>query len=47
MKLAWICYAFEFDDEEELAPIIVFEEPISTFRYRKIVQIVYAEITND
>lgn len=49
MKLAWICYNAEWDNEKEIYrlsydhPIIVFTEP-DKFDYYKIVPIVYAEI---
>jgi len=39
MKLAWLCYTY--DDEQEI--IIVFEEP-AKWKYSKVVPIVYAEI---
>ena len=42
MKLAWLCYTRTYDlDEQEI--IIMFEEP-ETWKYAKVVPIVYAEI---
>ena len=40
MKLAWLCYTFE--DGREIIDI-EFSEP-HTYRYHKVVPIVYAEI---
>ena len=42
MKLAWLCYFYE-DDREIID--IEFDEPM-TYRYHKVVPIVYAEIEN-
>jgi hypothetical protein len=43
MKIAWLCY----DDDLEYPGVkILFVEP-EPWRYKRIVQIVYAEIKND
>jgi hypothetical protein len=39
MKLAWLCYLHDVDDD--ILPVIRFEEP-ERWVYRKIVPIVYA-----
>jgi hypothetical protein len=43
MKLAWLCYYYDTENEPDGLVKIVFEEPI-TYHYRKVVPIVYAEI---
>jgi hypothetical protein len=39
MKLAWLCYLHDVDDD--ILPVIRFEEP-ERWVYRKVVPIVYA-----
>lgn len=45
MKLAWLCYIDEYEDNgfHRKEIIIVFKEPES-WKYDKIIPIVYAEI---
>ena len=45
MKLAWICYEYDYDDERNMnpEPIILFKEP-ERYRFHTIVPIVYAEL---
>jgi len=48
VKLAWLCYPHWVDKEDDILPVIRFEEP-ERWIYRKIVPIVYAilEVDND
>ena len=49
MKLAWLCYSYDYEEDNDL-PVIQFEDPYRvSFKYRKIVPIVYAilEVDND
>ncbi len=44
MRLAWLCYRFEAEDEEDLEePVIKFVEP-ERWLYAKVIPIVFAEI---
>jgi hypothetical protein len=43
MKLAWLCWSSNGWYLNEEGPVILFEEP-DTWKYEKIVPIVYAEI---
>lgn len=51
MKLAWLCYEhdYEYDDREggDYYPtkvIILFSQPYESWKYAKVVPIVYSEI---
>jgi hypothetical protein len=45
MKLAWLCYEYDFDLSASTYkdPVILFHEP-ERYRYDKVIPIVYAEI---
>lgn len=49
MKLAWLCYTMDYNDntsqDEESLECIMFSEPRSYHGYSRVVPIVYAEIT--
>lgn len=48
MKLAWLCYRVEYNDntdqDEESFETIMFSEPRSYHGYSRVVPIVYADI---
>jgi hypothetical protein len=48
MKLAWLCYNHQLEDEDddEQEPVIRFTEP-SRYRYARVVMIVYATVESD
>lgn len=45
MKLAWICYEYDYEDERnrDPVPLIKFNEP-ERYRYHTVIPIVYAEV---
>ena len=45
MKLAWLCYLYD-EEDDILGPEIRFVEP-ERWRYRKVVPIVYAVLETD
>lgn len=46
MKLAWLCYSHQLDDEDDREPDIWFTEP-PRYRYARVVMIVYAPVESD
>jgi hypothetical protein len=46
MRLAWLCYSYKYDEEDEEHIEVKFSEPDS-YLYEKIVQVVLAEVNNE
>ena len=47
MKLAWLCYSYDYEKDNDM-PVIHFADPYRiAFKYRKIIPIVYAELETE